>query len=199
MILLIDNYDSFTHNLVQSLRMEGAEVQVVAHDACRASDLAARRPTGVVISPGPGRPCDAGISEAAVAAFLGQVPLLGVCLGHQALCTALGGRVVHAGHLMHGRTSSIRHDGTGLFRGLPEPFEAARYHSLAVAPGSLPDCLRACAWADDGELMAVRHRLHPAFGVQFHPESFMTGSGSLLIRNFVALTVSAPHTETAHV
>lgn len=191
MIALIDNYDSFTYNLVQALRGLGAQVRVFSHDAIDLAGLRRVSPRALVVSPGPGRPEDAGVSMAAIDWFHGRVPVLGVCLGHQALCQLLGARVVHARALMHGRTSSIRHDGSGLFQGLPSPLEAARYHSLAVDPASLPEQLRPCAWSPDGEVMAVRHVAQPTFGLQFHPESFMTPRGTGLLSAFVERARSA--------
>jgi anthranilate synthase component 2 len=190
-LLVIDNYDSFTYNLVQYLGELGADLDVVRNDAAPLEDLVARRPAGVVISPGPGRPEDAGITVSAVTAFGPSVPLLGVCLGHQAIGQAFGGRVVRARTLMHGKTSRIHHDESGVFAGLPDPFEATRYHSLVVEAASLPDVLEVCARTEDTEIMGLRHRTLPIHGVQFHPESILTGEGKRLLGNFLALCRSA--------
>jgi anthranilate synthase component 2 len=187
MIAVIDNYDSFTYNLVQYLGTLGAEVEVFRNDAVTVEDLAKRALEGVVISPGPGEPKDAGISEAAIRTLAGRVPLLGVCLGHQALAEVYGGRIVRAQRLMHGKTSPILHKGRGLFAGLDNPFEATRYHSLIVERESLPDSLELMAWAPEGEVMGLRHREHETWGVQFHPESVLTPSGLKLIENFLTL------------
>lgn len=197
MLLLLDNYDSFTWNLAQYFGELGAEVQVVRSDALTVEDIRARRPSHLVISPGPGTPDDAGVSLAAItdfarAASAGVIPMLGVCLGHQAIGQAFGGRIVRAPHVMHGKTSPVRHDGSGLFRGLPSPLVATRYHSLVIDPRSLPDCLVANAHVDgeDGEaneIMGVRHRELPIHGVQFHPESILTVEGKRLLQNFLAL------------
>ena len=184
-ILVIDNYDSFTYNLVQYLGELGAELEVFRNDAIRESDLDPRRWDRVVISPGPGVPSRAGVTPALVHSLAGKVPILGVCLGHQAIGEAFGGRIVRAPVLMHGKTSSIRHDGRGLFRGLPIPFEATRYHSLIVARGSVPACLEISAWTDDGIVMGLRHREQPIEGVQFHPESILTLEGKRLLGNFL--------------
>ena len=185
MILMIDNYDSFTYNLVQELLMAGAEVEVVRNDEDSVSGLLGRGAHGIVISPGPGRPEDAGVCPELVASRP-RVPLLGVCLGHQVLAHVFGGTVERAPELVHGKTSAIRHDGQGLFSGLPTPFTATRYHSLTVAPDSLPDDLEPAAWSEDGVLMGMRHRSLPYSGVQFHPESILTEAGAALIANFVA-------------
>jgi anthranilate synthase component 2 len=187
MIAVIDNYDSFTYNLVQYLGTLGAEVEVFRNDAITVEALAARAPEGLVVSPGPGEPRDAGISEAAIKALAGQVPVLGVCLGHQALGEAYGGHVVRAGRLMHGKTSPILHRGRGLFAGLDNPFEATRYHSLIVERETLPESLELMAWTPDGEIMGLKHRDHETWGVQFHPESVLTISGLKLIENFLVL------------
>jgi anthranilate synthase component 2 len=187
-LLVIDNYDSFTYNLVQYLGELGAELDVVRNDAEPLEAMVARRPAGVVISPGPGRPEDAGVTVPAVRAFgEGGTPLLGVCLGHQGIGEAFGGRVVRARTLMHGKTSRIHHDGRGVFAGLPQDFEATRYHSLVVEPASLPAVLEAAAHTDDGEIMGLRHRTLPIHGVQFHPESILTAEGKRLLGNFLAL------------
>ncbi|MBI3179889.1 MAG: aminodeoxychorismate/anthranilate synthase component II [Deltaproteobacteria bacterium] len=185
MLLLIDNYDSFTYNLSQALSALGAEVRVVRNDEAPLSALAAMKPSHVVISPGPGRPAEAGISLAAVRHFSGRVPLLGVCLGHQALAQAFGGEVAPARRLMHGKTSAIRHDGRGLFAGLPQPLVATRYHSLAVTRTSLPETFAVTAWTADGEIMALYHAPTGACGVQFHPESILTEAGPLLLAAFL--------------
>jgi anthranilate synthase/aminodeoxychorismate synthase-like glutamine amidotransferase len=191
-LLMIDNYDSFTYNLVQYLGELGAEVDVVRNDAAPLAELAARRPDGVVISPGPGRPEDAGVTVPAVTAFgANGVPLLGVCLGHQAIGEAFGGKVVRARTLMHGKTSEIRHDGKGVFAGVANGFVATRYHSLVVEGATLPDVLEVGARTDDGEIMGLRHRALPIHGVQFHPESILTDAGKQLLGNFLALCRSA--------
>ena len=183
MILMIDNYDSFTWNLVQMLAAAGEQVEVVRNDASRAADLLARRPRGIVLSPGPGRPEGAGVCVDLIR-IGAVVPLLGVCLGHQALAVAWGAAVGRAGRPMHGKTSWVRHRDEGVFEGLPNPFEATRYHSLAVREDSLPPTLRAIAWSeDDGEVMGLAHRELPYFGVQFHPESVLTAVGPHLLAN----------------
>ncbi len=184
-ILVIDNYDSFTYNLVQYLGELGAELEVSRNDAIRECDLDPPRWDRVVISPGPGVPSRAGVTPALVRILGGKVPILGVCLGHQAIGEAFGGRIVRAPVLMHGKTSSIRHDGRSLFRGLPIPFEATRYHSLIVARESVPACLEISAWTDDGIVMGLRHREQAIEGVQFHPESILTLEGKRLLANFV--------------
>ncbi len=185
-LLMIDNYDSFTYNLVQYLRELGADVEVFRNDVATADELLARRPAGLVISPGPGRPEDAGISVDAVRVCAkGEVPLLGVCLGHQAVGVAFGGRIVRARSIMHGKVSSIEHDGKGVFRGLASPFQATRYHSLVIADDSCPDALVVTARTADGEIMGVRHRELPIEGVQFHPESILTEVGKPLLRGFL--------------
>jgi anthranilate synthase component 2 len=190
MIFVLDNYDSFTYNLAQYLGELGAEPRVERNDALTAQDLLAAGPRGVVISPGPGVPERAGISVSLVrAAAAAGLPLLGVCLGHQAIAVAFGGRVSRAKRLMHGKTSPVRHDGTGVLAGLPSPFVAMRYHSLVVEPEALPSDLVATAWSadreDDPEVMALRHRDRPIHGVQFHPESIGTGAGKDILRNFL--------------
>jgi anthranilate synthase/aminodeoxychorismate synthase-like glutamine amidotransferase len=183
-VLLVDNYDSFTFNLYQYLGELGAETTVVRNDAITVGEALARRPERIVISPGPGTPDQAGISLALVRSA-GPVPVLGVCLGHQALGQAFGGRVVRAPVLMHGKTSEIEHDGRTVFRGLPLPFTATRYHSLVVERETVPDCLEVSAWTRDGIVMGLRHRQLPLEGVQFHPESILTGAGHDLLRNFL--------------
>jgi len=187
MILVIDNYDSFTYNLVQYLGTLGAEPVVVRNDVETTQQLAARAPEGVVISPGPGEPRDAGVSEDVIRTFAGTVPVLGVCLGHQALGEVYGGRVVRAGRLMHGKTSPVLHKGRGLFAGLDNPFEATRYHSLIVERASLPEVLEIVAWTPEGEIMGLKHRDHETWGVQFHPESVLTRPGLQVIENFLTL------------
>ena len=190
MILMIDNYDSFTYNLVQYLGELGAEVRVERNDALTLADIEALAPAKIVISPGPCTPNEAGISVPLIQAFAGRIPLLGVCLGHQSIGQALGGRVVRARQVMHGKTSLIHHGGAGVFHGLPSPFEATRYHSLIIERASLPACLEITAWTatEDGaidEIMGVRHREFDIEGVQFHPESILTRHGHDLLRNFV--------------
>ena len=185
MILMIDNYDSFTYNLVQYLGQIGAAVQVVRNDVVPLSELISREPTGIVISPGPGRPESAGLTIPIIEHFSGKVPILGVCLGHQAIAVAFGGKVVSAKQLMHGKTSMIHSDGLNVYRGLPRPFEAMRYHSLAVSREDLPQCLTITSEADDGEIMGIRHKEHTTEGIQFHPESIMTRVGKRLLRNFL--------------
>jgi anthranilate synthase component II len=184
-MLMIDNYDSFTWNLVQYLRELGAEVEVVRNDEIGIADIAAMRPGGIVISPGPCTPGEAGISVAAIREFSGKIPILGVCLGHQAIGQAFGGEVGHAKKVVHGKTSAIRHSGAGVFCGLPSPFLATRYHSLAIARARLPACLEVTAESEDGEIMGVRHRDFAVEGVQFHPESFLTEHGHALLKNFL--------------
>jgi anthranilate synthase component 2 len=187
MLLMIDNYDSFTYNLVQYFGELGAEVQVYRNDAITLDEIAQLAPSHLVISPGPGTPAEAGISPDAVRRFGGQIPLLGVCLGHQTLGEVFGGKVVRAPMLMHGKTSPIHHADQGVFRGLPQPFEATRYHSLIVEREGLPDCLEVTAWTEDGLIMGLRHKTLPRLqGVQFHPESIMTEAGHDLLRNFLA-------------
>jgi len=185
MVLMIDNYDSFTFNLVQYLGELGAKVEVVRNDEITLDEVAARAPARIVISPGPCTPSEAGISVPLIQRFAGSVPILGVCLGHQAIGQAFGGRVVRAARVMHGKLSPIVHDGTGVFGGLPSPFTATRYHSLAIERASLPDALEVTATADDGEIMGVRHRSYPVEGVQFHPEAILTEHGRRLLANFL--------------
>ena len=187
MIGVIDNYDSFTYNLVQYLGSLGADLEVWRNDAIGAEALAAKDLDGLLISPGPGEPRDAGVSEDAIRALAGQVPVLGVCLGHQALGEVYGGRVVRAERIMHGKTSPILHKGRGLFAGLDNPFEATRYHSLIVERESLPETLEIMAWTPEGEIMGLRHKEHETWGVQFHPESILTRQGMKLIENFLTL------------
>jgi anthranilate synthase/aminodeoxychorismate synthase-like glutamine amidotransferase len=182
---MIDNYDSFTWNLVQYLRELGAEVNVVRNDELGTADIRAMRPGGIVISPGPCTPNEAGVSVAAIREFSGKIPILGVCLGHQAIGQAFGGEVGHAGKVVHGKTSRISHSGAGVFQGLPSPFVATRYHSLAIMRATLPGCLEITAESEDGEIMGVRHREFSVEGVQFHPESFLTEHGHALLKNFL--------------
>ncbi|MBI5884387.1 MAG: aminodeoxychorismate/anthranilate synthase component II [Elusimicrobia bacterium] len=188
MILLIDNYDSFTYNLYQYLSELGARVVVRRNDAVTVPEIERRRPAGIVLSPGPGRPEDAGRLLEIAARAAGRVPLLGVCLGHQALAQAFGGRVVGAPRLMHGKTSAVRHDGKGLYRGLANPFTATRYHSLMVEEGTLPRGFRVTARSEDGVVMGIRLERGRAEGVQFHPESVLTAEGKGLLRNFLEWT-----------
>ena len=182
-VLVIDNYDSFTFNLVQYLGELGAESRVVKNDELTAEDVAAAEVDGVLVSPGPCTPNDAGVSLAAITSA--KVPVFGVCLGHQSIGQAFGGKVVRAGRLMHGRTSPILHDNKGIFAGLPSPFEATRYHSLLVERSSLPDCLEVTAWTEEGEIMGLAHKSLPIEGVQFHPESVLTTHGKELVGNWV--------------
>ncbi len=184
-VLMLDNHDSFTWNLVQGLAELGAAVEVAVADEITVDAVVAARPDGVVISPGPRTPAEAGISVALVRALAGAVPILGVCLGHQAIGVAFGAAVRPARRVVHGRTSLVRHDGAGVYAGLPHPFPAMRYHSLALAPSTLPPVLRASAWSEDGELMGVRHATLPIEGVQFHPESILTPDGTRLLANFL--------------
>ena len=186
-LLIIDNFDSFTYNLVQYLGELGAELQVVRNDRIDLAGVRAAAPDGIVISPGPGTPDSAGISLPLVREMAGSVPILGVCLGHQAIGQAFGGRVVRAAELMHGKTSAISHHGEGLFRELPNPFRATRYHSLIVEEATLPECLQVTARAENGLIMALQHRDLPVWGVQFHPESIFTEHGKTLLQNFINL------------
>lgn len=191
MILLIDNYDSFSYNVYQLVGTQaaGQEVRVVRNDVCTVEELAAMGPAALILSPGPGRPAGAGVCEAAVRRFAGKIPILGICLGHQAICEAFGGRVGYAKQLMHGKASQIETDPSSrIFQGLPRRLPAARYHSLAAA-APLPACLRVTAQADDGEIMAAEHKEYPIFGLQFHPESVMTPDGGRMIRNFLEVIV----------
>jgi len=195
MLVLVDNYDSFTYNLYQYLCELGAEVKVVRNDAVTVGEVEAMAPDQIVISPGPGRPADAGISVELVRHFAGRVPLLGVCLGHQCIGEAFGGEVSGAGEIKHGKLSQISHDGRGVFAGLPEPFDAIRYHSLAVQPASMPDELEVTARSESGVIMGVRHRQYAVEGIQFHPESIMTVAGKDLLRNFLAMEESRRYDE----
>jgi anthranilate synthase/aminodeoxychorismate synthase-like glutamine amidotransferase len=185
MLLLIDNYDSFTYNLFQYLSELGEEINVVRNDAITLDDIERLAPERIVISPGPGTPEQAGISNDVIRRFGEHIPILGVCLGHQCLGYAYGGTVTHAGEIKHGKTSLIYHDGQGVFRGLMSPFPAVRYHSLAVMRYGLPDCLEVSAWTDNDIIMGLRHRKYPVEGVQFHPESIMTKVGKKLLENFL--------------
>jgi anthranilate synthase/aminodeoxychorismate synthase-like glutamine amidotransferase len=185
MILMIDNYDSFTYNLVQYLEEIGTPVKVVRNDVMTVAELEALNPSAMVISPGPGGPKDAGVSLEAVTHFTGRLPILGVCLGHQTIAAAFGGRIIGAQRLMHGKTSMVQNDGQGIFKGVKKPFQAMRYHSLAVERESLPDCLKITAESEDGEIMGLRHKTDATEGIQFHPESIMTTIGKRLLRNFV--------------
>jgi anthranilate synthase component 2 len=189
MILVIDNYDSFTYNLVQYLGALGAEVVVRRNDAIAVEEVGALRPDAIVLSPGPCTPAEAGVTVPVVRRWGAEIPTLGVCLGHQAIGEAYGGHVVRARRVMHGKTSRILHDGTGLFAGLPSPLEVMRYHSLVVEDATLPDALEVVARASDDptEIHAVRHREHPVWGVQFHPESILTAGGKQILQNFLAL------------
>jgi anthranilate synthase/aminodeoxychorismate synthase-like glutamine amidotransferase len=190
-LLLIDNYDSFTYNLVQAFLVLGADVRVYRNDAIAVSEALALAPTHLCISPGPGTPYDAGVSMDMIRAFAGQIPVLGVCLGHQSIVEVFGGKVVRAGRLMHGKTSSVRHDGRTLFEGLPQPCEVGRYHSLIAKPDSLPADLEVSAQTPEGEIMGVRHRSLMVEGVQFHPESILTPEGPRLMQNFLTFTSGA--------
>jgi anthranilate synthase component 2 len=188
MLLMIDNYDSFTYNLVQYFGQLGEDVAVHRNDRITLDEIEALAPARIVVSPGPCSPSEAGISVAAIRRFAGRIPLLGVCLGHQAIGAAFGGNVVRSISLMHGKTSPILHDGKGLFKGLPNPFEATRYHSLIVERSTLPDCLEVTAWVENGEIMGLAHRELPIWGVQFHPESILTVGGMDLLRNFLEMS-----------
>jgi anthranilate synthase component 2 len=188
MLLLIDNYDSFTYNLAQYLGELGAEVRVERNDALSVADVEKLQPRRIVISPGPCTPNEAGISLALIERVAGKIPILGVCLGHQAIGQAFGGRVVRAPKVMHGKTSPILHDGTGLFRGIPSPMQATRYHSLVVEPETLPPSLTVNARTAEGEIMALTHQSLPVWGVQFHPESILTSDGKRLLTNFLEAT-----------
>ena len=185
MLVMIDNYDSFTYNLVQYFGELKQEVNVFRNDELTVNELAELSPDYIVISPGPKTPDDAGISMAAIKHFAGKIPVLGVCLGHQSIGQVFGGKVIHAQQIMHGKTSMVSHNGEGLFRELENPFQATRYHSLVIEKASMPDCLEVTAWTDDGEVMAVRHKSLAVEGVQFHPESIVTQHGHDLLRNFL--------------
>jgi len=188
MLLMIDNYDSFTYNLVQYLRELGEEVQIYRNDKITVAEIEAKRPQRLVVSPGPCSPTEAGISVEAIQSLAGKLPILGVCLGHQSMGYAFGGKIIRAASLMHGKTSPIHHDGQGLFEGLSNPFDATRYHSLVVERASLPSCLKITAWTEDGEIMGMEHTSLPLWGVQFHPESILTVEGKSLLQNFLTMT-----------
>ena len=190
MIVMIDNYDSFTYNLVQYMKELGADVQVYRNDKITVNSLRVLNPSGIVISPGPGRPEDAGISMDTIKAFSGKIPLLGVCLGHQAIAMTFGGEIISAMNLMHGKTSHVTNDGKAIYSNIRSPFKAMRYHSLAVNRKTLPEMFDISSESDDGEIMGIRHREHPTEGVQFHPESIMTTVGKRLLRNFLSQTIS---------
>lgn len=185
MLLMIDNYDSFTFNLVQYLSELGETVVVKRNDEIGVDDIAVMAPQRIVISPGPCTPNEAGISVATVTTFAGKIPILGVCLGHQSIGQALGGKIIHAKTLMHGKTSDVYHTGVGVFQGLPSPYRITRYHSLVIERESCPECLEVTAWTEDGEIMGVRHKTLALEGVQFHPESIMTEHGHALLKNFL--------------
>lgn len=187
MILMIDNYDSFTYNLVQYLGELGEALRVFRNDKISVKEIARLAPSRIVISPGPGEPKDAGISKDVIENFAGRIPILGVCLGEQAIAEVYGGKVVRAPRLMHGKTSEIHHDGKTIFKGLPDPFSATRYHSLIVEKKSLPDCFEISAWTDQDEIMGLRHEQYKVEGVQFHPESILTEAGKQLLANFLSL------------
>ncbi len=191
MLLMIDNYDSFTYNLVQYFLEIGEEVEVVRNDKLDIADIEKMAPAHLVISPGPCTPNEAGISVEAIRHFSGKIPLLGICLGHQSITAAFGGNVVRADRLMHGKTSMIEHDGSGMFAGIDNPFEATRYHSLIAERSSLPDCLKITAWTDGDVIMGLEHKELPVWGLQFHPESILTTSGMQLLRNFLDLSNKA--------
>ena len=186
MLLMIDNYDSFTYNLVQYFGELGQDVKVYRNDQVTVDEINKLAPDHIVISPGPCTPNEAGVSIDVIKAFAGKQPILGVCLGHQAIGQAFGGKIVHAKELMHGKTSMVHHNGEGVFKGLPSPFEATRYHSLVIERETLPDCLGITAWTDDGEIMGVRHKEYLVEGVQFHPESILSEHGHDLLRNFLS-------------
>jgi anthranilate synthase component II len=185
MILVIDNYDSFTYNLVQYLGEMGADIKVVRNDELAPEDILRMKPDHILISPGPCSPKEAGVSVEVIRQLAGKIPILGVCLGHQSIGYAFGGEIIRAKQLMHGKTSLITHDGKGVFKGLPNPFRATRYHSLVIKKESLPDCLEVTAQSEDGEIMGVRHKTLPVEGVQFHPESILTEAGKPLLKNFI--------------
>lgn len=185
MLLMIDNYDSFTYNLVQYFGELGQEVQVFRNDEISLDDIARLAPQYLVISPGPCTPLEAGVSVAAIERFAGQIPILGVCLGHQSIGQAFGGKIIHAKQLMHGKTSPVQHLDLGVFHSLPNPVICTRYHSLVIERESLPDCLEITAWTEDGEIMGVRHKTLAVEGVQFHPESILTQHGHTMLRNFL--------------
>jgi anthranilate synthase component II len=185
MILVIDNFDSFTYNLVQYLLQLGADVQVYRNNILSVQDIENKSPAAIVISPGPGRPESAGVTLGTIQRFSGVIPILGVCLGHQAIATAFGGSIVPAKRLMHGKTSAVTADGESIYRNIKQPFQAMRYHSLAVSRDGFPDCMKITSESEDEEIMGIRHRQHPTEGVQFHPESIMTPVGKRLLKNFL--------------
>ncbi|AQS51737.1 anthranilate/aminodeoxychorismate synthase component II [Paenalcaligenes hominis] len=185
MLFMLDNYDSFTYNLVHYFQELGQSVEVRRNDQCTLADIEALNPSYICISPGPSNPDHAGISLAVINHFAGKIPLLGVCLGHQAIAQAFGGKVVHAKQIMHGKVSAIRHDGSDVFKDLPSPMNVTRYHSLAVEADSLPDCLAITAQTEDGEIMGLRHKTLPISAVQFHPESILSEHGHQLLKNFL--------------
>ncbi len=187
MLIMIDNYDSFTYNLVQYIEGMGEKVMVFRNDGISLSKMEKLGPDSIIISPGPGRPETAGISLDVIRSFSGKIPILGVCLGHQSIARAMGGKIVHAKKIMHGKTSVITSDGKGIFKGIKKPFQAMRYHSLAVSKQDFPDCLAITSESEDGEIMGIRHKEHPTEGIQFHPESIMTPIGKRLLRNFLKL------------
>ncbi len=199
MLIMIDNYDSFTYNLVQYLLAMGEEVKVFRNDETSVESVLSLNPDQIVISPGPCTPAEAGISVALIQAASGRIPLLGICLGHQSIVAAFGGRIVNARRLMHGKVSKIEHDGQGIFSGIKSPLTAIRYHSLAAEESSLPECLQITARADDGEIMGVRHRQHLTTGLQFHPESILTSCGKRLLGNFLKMTREPGETGTTDV
>jgi anthranilate synthase/aminodeoxychorismate synthase-like glutamine amidotransferase len=188
MILLIDNYDSFTYNLVQYLEELGARVMVIKNDQLSCDDIETIEPEGIVISPGPGNPDEAGICLEAIQRFTGRWPILGVCLGHQVIAQSFGADIIVNWRMMHGKVSAIHHDGQGVLREMKNPFDATRYHSLVVDPSSLPACLQVSAWSEEGEIMGIRHREYPVEGVQFHPESILTENGKEIMLNFLVAT-----------
>jgi anthranilate synthase component 2 len=195
MLLMIDNYDSFTYNLVQYLGELGQEVRVFRNDEISLEEIESLAPDFLMISPGPCTPDQAGISIAAIKKFAGKLPILGVCLGHQSIGQAFGGRIIHAKQLMHGKVSPVMHEGQSVFAGLPSPVNCTRYHSLVIERESLPDCLEITAWTEDGEIMGVRHRTLPIEGVQFHPESILTEHGHAMLANFLRTPASRPQQE----
>lgn len=198
MILMLDNYDSFTWNLVQYLGELGSLPRVVRNDEITVAEAEAMKPEAIVISPGPGRPKDAGVSSALVKRFAGEIPILGVCLGHQCIGEVFGGQIVHAERIVHGKTSAVIHNGRGIFLDVDNPFQATRYHSLLVAREGLPDELQVMAWSPENEIMALRHRDHETWGVQFHPESILTEPGKDLLRNFLRLVPGLTVPEAPH-